>query len=303
MPPPVAGDLAQRFGLASDLLLIQLRPHLGRDVRARLEGGYLYTQALTVRLKVRGCVAGARSCEALAGTTIACGEGVLAAPELPGVAQVAWKQVDPLRSTLAHPRPPSRHSCEARCGGPRSRSACPPCFPLWTWAGRRSSSPSSRVWWSSSSPRVGATGASVGEGPGDSPAKPRRGRASAGRLSCPHHPTLRCRARLAGGGRHHLDPGRLCGDAGAAGAPVLCRERVPRLVHGECAGGLVLQMLLHGRVPAGLCPSALSPPQRNDGPPARTRRQSVAPAAFTRIPIALPPPALLRCVLALTHPD
>ncbi|KFM27198.1 E3 UFM1-protein ligase 1-like protein [Auxenochlorella protothecoides] len=54
------GDLAQRFGLASDLLLIQLRPHLGRDVRARLEGGYLYTQALTVRLKaqLRGALRG-----------------------------------------------------------------------------------------------------------------------------------------------------------------------------------------------------------------------------------------------------
>ena len=48
-----AGDLAQRFKLATDLILSMVSKHLGTRIHARLDGQLLHTDAYIARIKAR----------------------------------------------------------------------------------------------------------------------------------------------------------------------------------------------------------------------------------------------------------
>ena len=48
-----AGDLAQRFKLATDLVLSMVSKHLGTRIHGRLDGQLLHTDAYIARIKAR----------------------------------------------------------------------------------------------------------------------------------------------------------------------------------------------------------------------------------------------------------
>ena len=47
------GTLAQRFALASELLLTVVTAHMGKSIQGRLEGGLIYTPAYVARVKAQ----------------------------------------------------------------------------------------------------------------------------------------------------------------------------------------------------------------------------------------------------------